>query len=69
MILVLLVYVCIGWVVYDMLRTIIFDRQEGQVILGMMLAAGMTMEEIDIRLFVLSLLWPVVILYYIMYGK
>lgn len=69
MILVALVYVCIGWVVYDMLRTIIFDRQEGQVILGMMLSAGMTMEEIDIRLFVLSLLWPVVILYYIMHGK
>lgn len=69
MILVALVYVCIGWVVYDMFRTIIFDRQEGQVILGMMLAAGMTMEEIDIRLFVLSLLWPVVILYYIMHGK
>lgn len=69
MIFVALVYVCIGWAVYDMLRTIIFDRQEGQVILGMMLAAGMTMEEINIRLFVLSLLWPVIILYYIMYGK
>lgn len=69
MILVALVYVCIGWVVYGILRTIIFDRQEGQVILGMMLAEGMTMEEIDIKLFVLSLIWPIVILYYILYGK
>lgn len=69
MILVVLVYVFIGLVVYNILRTIIFDRQEGQVILRMMLAEGMTMEEIDIKLFVLSLIWPVVILYYILYGK
>lgn len=69
MILIALVYVCIGWVVYDMFRTIIFDRQEGQVILRIMLAKGMTIEEINIKLFILSLIWPVVILYYILYGK
>lgn len=69
MIFVAFVYVCIGLIVYDMFRTIIFDRQEWKVILEIMLAAGMTVEEIDIILFVLSLLWPVVILYNILYGK
>lgn len=69
MILVVLAYVCIGLVVYNILKTIIFDRQEGQVILRIMLAEGMTIEEINIKLFILSLIWPVVILYYIMYGK
>lgn len=69
MILVVLAYVCIGLVVYNILKTIIFDRQEGQVILRIMLAKGMTIEEINIKLFILSLIWPVVILYYILYGK
>lgn len=69
MILVVLAYVCIGLVVYNILKTIIFDRQEGQVILRIMLAEGMTIEEINIKLFILSLIWPVVILYYILYGK
>lgn len=69
MILVVLAYVCIGLVVYNILKTIIFDRQEEQVILRIMLAEGMTIEEINIKLFILSLIWPVVILYYILYGK
>ena len=69
MILVVLAYVCIGLIVYNILKTIIFDRQEGQVILRIMLAEGMTIEEINIKLFILSLIWPVVILYYILYGK
>lgn len=69
MILVVLAYVCIGLVVYNILKTIIFDRQEGQVILRIMLAEGMTIEEINIKLFILSLIWPVVILYYFLYGK
>lgn len=69
MILVVLAYVCIGLVVYNILKTVIFDRQEGQVILRIMLAEGMTIEEINIKLFILSLIWPVVILYYILYGK
>ena len=61
-------YFLIGWFIYSFLREIIFDRNEGISILEYTIENGITPEELDFKLFVLSLFWPILIIYIIVYG-
>lgn len=65
----LIIYFLIGWFIYSFLREIIFNRNEGISILEYTIENGITPEELDFILFVLSLFWPILIIYIIVvYG-
>ena len=65
----LIIYFLIGWFIYSFLREIIFNRNEGVSILEYTIENGITPEELDFKLFVLSLFWPILIIYIIVvYG-
>ena len=64
----LIIYFLIGWFIYSFLREIIFNRNEGISILEYTIENGITPEELDFKLFVLSLFWPILIIYIIVYG-
>ena len=65
----LIIYFLIGWFIYSFLREIIFNRNEGISILDYTIENGITPEELDFELFVLSLFWPILIIYIIVvYG-
>ena len=64
----LIIYFLIGWFIYSFLREIIFNRNEGISILEYTIENGITPEELDFKLFVLSLFWPILIIYIIIYG-
>ena len=65
----LIIYFLIGWFIYSFLREIIFNRNEGISILEYTIENGITPEELDFELFVLSLFWPILIIYIIVvYG-
>ena len=65
----LIIYFLIGWFIYSFLREIIFNRNEGILILEYTIENGITPEELDFILFVLSLFWPILIIYIIVvYG-
>ena len=65
----LIIYFLIGWFIYSFLREIIFNRNEGISILEYTIENGITLEELDFILFVLSLFWPILIIYIIVvYG-
>lgn len=65
----LIIYFLIGWFIYSFLREIIFNRNEGILILEYTIENGITLEELDFKLFVLSLFWPILIIYIIVvYG-
>ena len=65
----LIIYFLIGWFIYSFLREIIFNRNEGISILEYTIENGITPEELDFKLFVLSLFWPIIlIIYIIVYG-
>lgn len=64
----LIIYFLIGWFIYSFLREIIFNRNEGILILEYTIENGITPEELDFKLFVLSLFWPILIIYIIVYG-
>ena len=65
----LIIYFLIGWFIYSFLREIIFNRNEGILILEYTIENGITPEELDFELFVLSLFWPILIIYIIVvYG-
>ena len=65
----LIIYFLIGWFIYSFLREIIFNRNEGISILECTIENGITPEELDFKLFVLSLFWPILIIYIIVvYG-
>ena len=51
----LIIYFLIGWFIYSFLREIIFNRNEGISILEYTIENGITPEELDFKLFVLSL--------------
>ena len=66
----LIIYFLIGWFIYSFLREIIFNRNEGILILEYTIENGITPEELDFKLFVLSLFWPILIIYIIVvYGR
>ena len=66
----LIIYFLIGWFIYSFLREIIFNRNEGISILEYTIENGITPEELDFKLFVLSLFWPILIIYIIVvYGR
>ena len=66
----LIIYFLIGWFIYSFLREIIFNRNEGISILEYTIENGITPEELDFELFVLSLFWPILIIYIIVvYGR
>ena len=58
----LIIYFLIGWFIYSFLREIIFNRNEGILILEYTIENGITPEELDFKLFVLSLFWPILII-------
>ena len=64
----LIIYFLIGWFIYSFLREIIFNRNEGISILEYTIENGITPQELDFKLFVLSLFWPILIIYIIVYG-
>lgn len=64
----LIIYFLIGWSVYTFLQEIIFNRQEGIPVLEYLLENGITLDELDFKLFIISLLWPVLIVYFLIYG-
>ena len=65
----LIIYFLIGWFIYSFLREIIFNRNERISILEYTIENGITPEELDFKLFVLSLFWPILIIYIIVvYG-
>ena len=65
----LIIYFLIGWSVYTFLSEIIFNREEGIPTLEYILESGITPEELDFKLFVLLLFWPILIIYIIVvYG-
>ena len=65
----LIIYFLIGWFIYSFLREIIFNRNEGISILEYTIENEITPEELDFKLFVLSLFWPILIIYIIVvYG-
>lgn len=65
----LIIYFLIGWFIYSFLREIIFNRNEGISIIEYTIENGITPEELDFKLFVLSLFWPILIIYIIVvYG-
>lgn len=65
----LIIYFLIGWFIYSFLREIIFNRNEGILILEYTIENGIAPEELDFKLFVLSLFWPILIIYIIVvYG-
>ena len=65
----LIIYFLIGWFIYSFLREIIFNRNEGILILEYTIENGITPEELDFKLFVLSLFWPIIlIIYIVVYG-
>ena len=64
----LIIYFLIGLFIYSFLREIIFNRNEGISILEYTIENGITPEELDFKLFVLSLFWPILIIYIIVYG-
>ena len=64
----LIIYFLICWFIYSFLREIIFNRNEGISILEYTIENGITPEELDFKLFVLSLFWPILIIYIIVYG-
>lgn len=63
----LIIYFLIGWSVYTFLQEIIFYRFEGRPILEYLLENGVTPEELDFKLFIISLLWPILIIYFLIY--
>ena len=67
----LIIYFLIGWFIYSFLREIIFNRNEGISILEYTIENGITPEELDFKLFVLSLFWPIILIIYIIvvYGR
>lgn len=64
----LIIYFLIGWITYSFLQEIIFNRAEGIPVLEYLLENGITPEELDFKLFIISLFWPVLIIYYLIYG-
>ena len=65
----LIIYFLIGWFIYSFLREIIFNINEVISILEYTIENGITPEELDFKLFVLSLFWPILIIYIIVvYG-
>lgn len=65
----LIVYVLIGWFTYSFLQEIIFNRPEGIPTLEYLIENGVTPEELDFKLFIISLLWPVLIIYFLIYDR
>lgn len=64
----LIIYFLIGWFIYSFLRDKIFNRTEGTLILEYLIENGVTPEELDFKLFIISLFWPILIIYYLIYG-
>lgn len=64
----LIIYFLIGWFIYSFLRDKIFNRTEGIPVLEYFIESGVTPEELDFRLFIISLFWPILIIYYLIYG-
>jgi hypothetical protein len=64
----LIIYFLIGWIIYSFLREIIFNRAEGIPVLIYLLENRITPEDLDFKLFIISLFWPVLIIYYLIYG-
>lgn len=64
----LIIYFLIGWITYSFLQEIILNRSEGIPILEYLIKNGITPEELDFKLFIISLFWPVLIIYYLIYD-
>lgn len=58
----LIIYFLIGWIIYSFLREIIFNRAEGIPVLEYLIENGITPEELNFKLFIMSLFWPVLII-------
>jgi hypothetical protein len=59
----LFIYVMISWFTYFFIREILFTKNTSLPIIQELEEQGLTPEGLDFRLFILSLFWPILMLY------